>query len=59
MIWSTGTIKLIADGLSEKRSSRAKKVLPADPVLRAWGADPDVNEMGGSSGSSCCLSSGI
>jgi hypothetical protein len=47
MIWSTGTVKRIADGLTDKRSSRAKKVLPAGAVLWAWDADPDFDEKAG------------
>ena len=47
MIWSTGTVKRVADGLSDKRSSRAKKVLPAGAVLWAWDADPDFDEQAG------------
>ena len=41
MIWASGTVKRIADGLTDKRSSRAKKVLPAGVVLWAWDADPE------------------
>ena len=47
MIWSTGTVKRVADGLTNKRSSRAKKVLPAGAVLWAWDADPDFDEAAG------------
>ena len=47
MIWSTGTVKRVADGLTDKRSSRAKKVLPAGAVLWAWDADPEFDEQAG------------
>ena len=29
MIWSTGTVKRIADGLTDKRSPRARSIVPA------------------------------
>ena len=47
MIWSSGTVKRIADGLTDKRSSRAQKILPAGAVLWAWDADPDFDEQAG------------
>ena len=47
MIWSTGIVKRVADGLTDKRSSRAQKVLPAGAVLWAWDADPDFDEAAG------------
>lgn len=47
MIWASGTIKRIADGLTDKRSARAKKVLPAGAVLWAWDADPEFGEQAG------------
>ena len=47
MIWSTGRVVRVADGLTDKRSSRAKKVLPAGAVLWAWDADPDFDEQAG------------
>jgi hypothetical protein len=46
-IWCTGTVKRIADGLSDKRSSQARKVLPGGAVLWAWDADPDFEEAAG------------
>ena len=36
MIWTTGRVVRIADGLTDKKSSRAKKILPAGAVLWAW-----------------------
>ena len=48
VIWTTGAVKRIADGLADKRSSRAKKILPAaGAVLWAWDADPSVKEAAG------------
>ena len=47
MIWSTGTVKRIADGLTDTRSKRAQKILPGGAVLWAWDADPDFDEQAG------------
>ena len=47
MIWSTGTVKRIADGLTDKRSPKARSVLPAGAVLWAWDADADFDEQAG------------
>ena len=47
LVWSTGRVARVADGLTDKRSSRAKKVLPAGAVLWAWDADPDFEELAG------------
>ena len=47
MIWSSGTVKRIADGLTDKRSPRARKVLPAGMVLWAWDADAEFDEKAG------------
>ena len=41
-IWSTGRVVRVADGLTDKRSKRAQKVLPAGMVLWAWDADLDA-----------------
>ena len=38
-IWASGTVKRIADGLTDKRSPRARTFLPAGAVLWAWDAD--------------------
>ena len=46
-IWTTGTVKRIADGLTNTRSSRAQKILPGGAVLWAWDADPDFEELAG------------
>ena len=46
-IWCSGTVKRIADGLSDKRSQRARKILPGGAVLWAWDADPAFDEQAG------------
>ena len=46
-IWATGTVKRVADGLSDKRSARAKHFLPAGALLWAWEADADFDEAAG------------
>ena len=56
LIWATGRVTRVADGLTDMRSARAKKLLPAGAVLWAWDADPEfVGDHGevaaGSSGS--------
>ena len=47
MIWATGTVKRIADGLADKRSARAQQILPGGAVLWAWDADPEFEEAAG------------
>ena len=47
LIWATGRVARVADGLTDKRSSRAQKILPAGAVLWAWDADPDFGEQAG------------
>ena len=37
----------IADGLTDKRSKRAQKILPGGAVLWAWDADPEFDEAAG------------
>ena len=34
-IWASGTVRRVADGLTNKRSSKARKILPAGALL--WG----------------------
>ena len=46
-IWASGKVKRIADGLQDKASTRAKKILPAGAILWAWDADPAYNEPAG------------
>ena len=43
-IWASGTVKRIADGLTDKRSARARKILPAGALLWAWDEDPEYKE---------------
>mmetsp|Transcript_24056 Transcript_24056/g.59701 ORF Transcript_24056/g.59701 Transcript_24056/m.59701 type:complete len:566 (-) Transcript_24056:199-1896(-) len=47
LIWASGRVTRIADGLTTKRSKRAKQVLPAGAVLWAWDADPEFDERAG------------
>ena len=37
----------VADGLTNTRSARAKKILPAGALLWAWDADPEFEEVAG------------
>ena len=46
-IWASGTVKRVADGLVDKASKRAQKILPAGALLWAWDADPEYDEMAG------------
>jgi hypothetical protein len=46
-IWASGTVKRVADGLTDRASSRAKKILPAGALLWAWDADPEYEEAAG------------
>ena len=46
-IWASGTVRRVADGLTDKASSRAKKILPAGALLWAWDADPEYDELAG------------
>ena len=47
MIWATGRVARVADGLSDKRSARARKILPAGALLWAWDADSEYGEVAG------------
>lgn len=47
LIWASGRVVKVADGLTNKRSARAKKVLPAGAVLWAWDADVEFDEKAG------------
>ena len=47
LIWASGRVARVADGLSDKRSARAKVVLPAGMVLWTWDADPEFEEPAG------------
>ena len=46
-IWASGTVRRVADGITDKSSARAKKILPAGALLWAWDADPEYNEPAG------------
>ena len=47
LIWMPGKVVRVADGLSDKRSARARKILPAGALLWAWEADGDREEAAG------------
>ena len=59
LIWSTGRVVRVADGLTDKRSKRAQKILPGGAVLWAWDADPEFDRQQVSNGLYCCPASGI
>jgi hypothetical protein len=40
-------VRRVADGLRDKRSARAQKLLPAGALLWAWDADPEYGEEAG------------
>ena len=46
-IWASGVVRRVADGLTDKRSKRARSVLPAGALLWAWEADTDRDEPAG------------
>ena len=47
LIWATGRVTRVADGLTDKRSQRAKNLLPGGAVLWAWDADLEFGEVAG------------
>ena len=47
LIWSSGTVKRIADGCTDKRTKKGRAILPAGAVLWAWDADPEFDEPAG------------
>ena len=47
LIWSSGRIKRVADGLTDMRSARARAVLPSGFVLWEWDADAEFGEKAG------------
>ena len=47
LIWATGRVARVADGLTDKRSARAKNLLPGGAVLWTWDADPEFGEVAG------------
>ena len=46
-IWASDKVVRVADGLTDKRSARARKVLPAGALLWAWDADAEYDEQAG------------
>ena len=46
-IWASETVARVADGLTDKKSPRARKILPAGALLWAWDADAEYNEVAG------------
>jgi len=47
LIWTTGRVVRVADGLTDQRSKRARTLLPAGALLWAWEADPEFEEAAG------------
>ena len=47
LIWATGRVARVADGLTDTRTKRGKALLPAGAVLWAWDADPEFGEVAG------------
>ena len=47
LIWSPGRVARVADGLTDKRSARARKILPAGALLWAWDGNADFDEQPG------------
>ena len=47
LIWASGRVVRVADGLTNKRTKAAKTVLPAGALLWAWDADPEFDEKAG------------
>eukprot|EP00966_Prymnesium_polylepis_P133321 3081224-Prymnesium_polylepis.1 len=47
LIWARGRVVRVADGLTDKRSALARKLLPAGAVLWQWEADPEFDEKAG------------
>ena len=47
LIWSSGRIKRVANGLTDMRSARARTVLPSGFVLWEWDADAEFGEAAG------------
>ena len=47
LIWAGGRVVRVADGLTDKRSRNAQKILPGGALLWAWEADPERGEKAG------------
>ena len=57
-IWASGRVVRIADGLTDTRSAKAKKVLPAGAILWAWTPTRSTTSQPERSGSSSTHSGG-
>ena len=47
LIWTPGRVARVADGLTDKRSARARKILPAGALLWEWEANEEFGEKAG------------
>ena len=47
LIWASGRVARVADGLTDRRSKKAQTVLPAGMLLWTWEADPEFDEPAG------------
>ena len=47
LIWASGRVTRVADGLTDRRSARARLLLPAGALLWSWDADPEFEEPAG------------
>ena len=46
-IWASGRVVRVADGLTDKKSPRARKILPAGALLWGWDEDKEYGEKTG------------
>ena len=47
LIWATGRVARIADGLTDTKTARGKALCPAGAVLWQWDADAEFGEVAG------------
>ena len=47
LIWATGHVARVADGLTDTKTKRGKALCPAGALLWKWDADPDFGEVAG------------
>lgn len=47
LIWSSGKVVMVADGVSHKETAKSRKILPAGAVLFEWEADDKFDESAG------------
>ena len=47
LIWATGRVSRVADGLTDTKTKRGKALMPAGAVLWAWDADAEFGEVAG------------